>query len=112
MTTAHEVKCWPESFEAIHGGFKTCEVRKDDRGYRGGDYLLLREWAPGVIAALPPAGRAPFQKYTGRNMMCVITYILREGDAFGSFLAEKDTVILSIQLLARGKDRDAAEATS
>ena len=44
--------------------------------------------------------------------MCVITYILREGDAFGSFLAEKDTVILSIQLLARGKDRDAAEATS
>jgi hypothetical protein len=112
MTQAHELKCWPDSFEAIAGGFKAFELRKDDRGYRVGDYLLLREWnptpvvTPSVVIDLVPVRR----QYTGRNMMCVITYILRQGDAFGAFLAEKDTVVLSIKLLARGKDKDVEEA--
>lgn len=111
MTQAHELKCWPESFEAIATGVKTFEIRKDDRGYRVGDYLLLREWKPTPAALSPTPGMVAdlgivASSYTGRNMMCVITYILRQGDTFGAFLAEKDTVALSIQLLARGKDKD------
>lgn len=106
MTQAHEVKCWPESFEAIATGVKTFEIRKDDRGYLVGDYLLLREWKPTPAAMGVADLSAVKRQYTGRNMMCVITYILREADPFGAFLSGLDTVVLSIQLLARGKDKD------
>lgn len=42
----HELKCWPKFFEAIRDGSKTFEIRKDDRDYRVGDMLVLREWNP------------------------------------------------------------------
>jgi len=42
----HELKCWPVYFEAIREGTKTFEIRKDDRNYRHGDTLILREWNP------------------------------------------------------------------
>lgn len=42
----HELKCWPEPFEALWLGHKTCEVRKDDRGFALGDTLNIREWDP------------------------------------------------------------------
>jgi hypothetical protein len=42
----HALKCWPEFFAAILGGQKRHEVRHDDRGFKVGDRLLLREWDP------------------------------------------------------------------
>ncbi len=39
----HKLKCNPVSFSAIYNGFKTNEVRFNDRGYEEGDYLLLEE---------------------------------------------------------------------
>jgi len=44
MSTTHELKCWIESFQDILEGRKTCEFRKDDRGFRAGDTLILLEW--------------------------------------------------------------------
>lgn len=45
-STTHDLKCWPEFFDAIVDGRKTFEVRKNDRGYQTGDTLLLRKWDP------------------------------------------------------------------
>jgi hypothetical protein len=40
----HELKCWIEPFEALLAGRKTHEFRKDDRGFKVGDILVLRKW--------------------------------------------------------------------
>lgn len=60
----HELKILPEFFEAICTGEKHFEVRKDDRPYKVGDFLLLKE----------SAGHG----YTGREIRVGITYILRD----------------------------------
>jgi hypothetical protein len=61
--TTHELKCWPEFFKHIASGEKTFEARKDDRGYKAGDILHLREWTK--------AGG-----YTGRQALLKVTYLL------------------------------------
>jgi len=42
----HELKTWPEFFEATRRGQKKFELRRDDRpeGFQVGDELLLREF--------------------------------------------------------------------
>ncbi len=42
----HELKCWPEFYEDIASNVKTFEIRKDDRDFRVGDIMRLREWDP------------------------------------------------------------------
>lgn len=42
----HDLKCWPEFFDAIADGRKTFEVRKNDRGFQAGDRLVLRKYTP------------------------------------------------------------------
>ena len=58
----HELKCWPEYFEQILTGYKTFEVRKNDRDYKVGDELFLREWDYLKM------------EYTGRELKMLITY--------------------------------------
>lgn len=43
----HELKTWPEFFEAVERGDKTFEVRRDDRGFCVGDTLVLQRFQPG-----------------------------------------------------------------
>jgi hypothetical protein len=64
----HELKSWPEFFEPVYSGVKAFELRKNDRGFALGDYILLKEWEPG-----PQGG---IGKYTGREIMRRITFIL------------------------------------
>lgn len=63
--TTHELKTWQSYFHSIADGRKTFELRRDDRDFRVGDRLWLREteYATGV--------------YTGRESHRVITHILR-----------------------------------
>lgn len=61
----HELKTWPEYFEAIVSGEKTFELRKDDRDFQVGDALLLREWDPIT------------REYTGKSTRRGVSYILR-----------------------------------
>ena len=45
MQKIHEIKIAPEYFEPVFTGRKNFEVRKNDRGYRAGDSVIMREWS-------------------------------------------------------------------
>ncbi len=72
----HELKIWPEYFEGIITGVKKFEYRLNDRDYRVGDILHLREY-------LKETGT-----YSGREIMVFVTYILK---------IENNYVIMSIK---------------
>lgn len=74
VITRHELKTWPEPFQAILEGKKKFEYRLNDRDYQVGDELILKEFRPNEKN--PNASR-----YTGRVLRAVVTYILK--DAFG-----------------------------
>ncbi|TQS84407.1 RNA-binding protein [Candidatus Methanomassiliicoccus intestinalis] len=59
----HELKILPEYFEAVAGGAKSFELRKDDRGFTVGDEIILKEWNG--------------TEYTGRSVKKQISYILK-----------------------------------
>ncbi len=67
----HELKTWRSYFHAIADGTKTFEIRRDDRGFRVGDTLRLRETEYGS------------GNYTGREERRVITQILRHEEGLG-----------------------------
>jgi hypothetical protein len=60
----HDLKTWPEFFQAIWEGKKLFELRQNDRNFRVGDILLLREWNPDT------------REYTERCIQAEVTYIL------------------------------------
>jgi hypothetical protein len=64
----HELKCWPEYFGAILSGEKTFEIRKNDRGFKVGDELWLREFGEG--------GAGQGFVYTGRETRRTVSYVL------------------------------------
>ena len=61
----HELKIWPEFFNAVITGKKLAEVRKDDRGFQVGDTLILNEYDN------------LRSEYTGRSTVREVTYIAR-----------------------------------
>lgn len=62
------LKTWNDPFAAILDGTKRFEFRKDDRDFRVGDLLDLREWNPST------------EEYSGRHIRAKITYMIREGE--------------------------------
>lgn len=73
----HDLKCWPPFFQAVVDGTKTFELRKDDRHYRVGDILLLREWEPVGTAIRARGVLDPLSGvYTGRRHAVRVTYRL------------------------------------
>lgn len=68
--TTHDLKVWPEFFDALERNEKQFEVRWDDRGYKVGDTLLLREWSPQV------------EGYSGREIRRNVYYVM-QGGKFG-----------------------------
>ncbi len=42
----HRLKTWHGPFQAVKHGLKPFEIRKDDRDFREGDFLVLDEWNP------------------------------------------------------------------
>jgi len=66
----HELKTWPEPFQATWDGIKLYEFRKNDRGFEVGDQLELREYDP-----LARGG-----KYTGRFMRALVVYMSEPPD--------------------------------
>lgn len=42
MAQVHYLKTWPVYFDAVRRGDKTFEVRRDDRGFQKGDFVVLQ----------------------------------------------------------------------
>jgi hypothetical protein len=74
--TTHELKTWPDYYAHLVDGTKTFEYRRDDRGFKVGDVLYLREWEP------------TFERYTGREMHRRVTYLLN---------VSKDFVVMALE---------------
>lgn len=70
----HQLKSWPDIFQAVVDGLKTFEVRKNDRNFKVGDGIILNEWKP---------GEGYSGEYTGRRLSARIIYILDGRDDFG-----------------------------
>jgi hypothetical protein len=81
----HELKTWPKFFKAIRNGDKTFECRRNDRGFRVGDVLVLREFVPET------------KTYSGNQIRAAVTYML---DGGGSVGVELGFCVMGIRLLA------------
>jgi hypothetical protein len=101
MAMLHDLKCWPEFFEAIFDGRKNFEVRKDDRKFRVGDLLLLREWSPNRLYG---GG-----SYSGRTLQRRVTYVMHGMGNVG-VIGPQRGVSLGFVVLGLA-DSPAAEAT-
>lgn len=80
----HKLKTHRKYFEATANGEKPFTVRKNDRGFKVGDVLLLQEIKESVVSAFVIRGFKDKEKvnetlcyhYTGREITCEVTYIL------------------------------------
>ena len=91
----HELKAHPGPFEAMAAGFKTHEIRVDDRTprYAVGDVLYLREYDPSP-RHLKDGGYA-----SGREMRMRVTYITR-GPEWG---IPEGLVVMSVRPMRPGE---------
>lgn len=46
MINIHKLKTWPKFFHAVRGGWKTFEIRQNDRDFKAGDVLILQCFDP------------------------------------------------------------------
>jgi hypothetical protein len=68
----HELKTWPEYFQEVKNGNKNFEFRDNDRDFKVGDTVILKEWKPNEWT--PHVGN-----YTGDEITMRISYVLTEG---------------------------------
>lgn len=80
----HDLKCWPNPFQAVWDGRKLYEIRKADRPFRVGDSLLLREWYPDL-------------GYSGREIRAAVTYMTPPGE----WGLPEDRCVLGISIVSR-----------
>lgn len=74
-TVCHELKVWPQFYQAIKRGDKAFEIRWNDRNYAAGDTIWMREWRPPI----PARQGDPVQdtgEYTGEETYAMITYVM------------------------------------
>ena len=86
----HELKTDPEVFDMVKIGRKKFEIRKNDRKFNMGDFLLLRKT---VTTGQQMSAGEPLE-YTGDEVKLLVIHILY-GPLYG---LEKGWVIMSIHL--------------
>ena len=74
----HELKIYPDFFNAVVSGEKTFEIREKDRPFNKGDLLALNEYDG--------------QYYTGNSCLVFIDYILNDAE-----YCKKDMVVMAIK---------------
>ena len=75
-----KLKILPQYFNDVLSGYKSFELRKDDRDYKVGDKLQLMEWD---------------KEFTDRSCIRDVIYILRDVEKYG---LKKGFVILGIRV--------------
>ena len=65
----HELKILPQYFDDVASGKKSFEIRKADRDFKVGDFLILKEWEGGM--------------YTGRAVVAKVDYIYQGDGSYG-----------------------------
>ena len=72
MPDTHLLKTWPVPFWDVVSGAKTFEVRRNDRDFKVGDYLMLKEYDPKT------------KRYSGEYVIVQVDYsiILPEPEGF------------------------------
>jgi len=63
----HKLRTWPDEFWAVKFSDKTFDYRKNDRDFKIGDLVLLKEYDPDEEMG---------NEYTGQRFLCEITYII------------------------------------
>jgi hypothetical protein len=79
-SNTHELKILPQWFADVSTGKKNFEIRRNDRDFKVGDYLLLKEYERG--------------HYTGRELKKRIQYIY-QGD--GNYGLSEEFCILGLE---------------
>ena len=79
----HELKTWPEYFRATYFRLKNFEIRKEDRDFKVGDILDLKEYDPIE------------RRYSGRTLRAEVVYL--EGSGFPGL--EKGYCVMGIIVL-------------
>ncbi len=87
MVTKHALKIWPAFFEDVISGAKKYEVRKNDRGFKLGDELLLREWNPNDAA------------HTGRECTAKVVHITYGSD-IPDYVMGPELCVMGIEVVA------------
>lgn len=86
--THHSLKCHPAYFAQLWNGEKNFELRKNDRDFKVGDIVTLKEWDPEKDPGEAFRESPQFeydQRYTGRELTKRVSYVLQnfEGLADG-----------------------------
>lgn len=93
MSKTHELKTVQPYFDQVWSGAKTAELRKNDRGFAVGDYLVLREYEPARHIV-------DWEKsYSGRAVIVRVTCITEGHDSLTPGYA-----MLSLQVHAQTYD--------
>jgi hypothetical protein len=83
----HKLKIDPHHFEGVEREVKRFEIRENDRDFKIGDYLFLREYSPEYFE----------DGFTGREIYAVITCVVPL-----SFVGAENYVVLGIDINTSG----------
>lgn len=83
----HNMKSWPQFFEAIAKGEKKHDLRSKDRDFKVGDTVVLHEFDPVT------------GQFSGKTVECRITFITSNDTpcALSSVVLDRDYCILSLE---------------
>lgn len=87
----HELKTWPCYFEAIWYGVKPFEIRYNDRDYKPGDMLILKEYD------------ITKNSFSGREITVSVTYCMDDID--GEDFVKEGFVVMGIREVSRKGER-------
>lgn len=90
MSQLHELRTDPEAFKQVWHSRKIFELRKNDRDFKAGDVLHLREYTPLRKEGDP--------HYSGKSILVLVVYVLEDAPEWGLM---EGFVAMSIKLLVR-----------